>query len=75
MPMICSAEMLAAISEAPMAHQGGQEVVGGVLLVPALVAGNPLGQAEDGDGVDRQDDEIYGLHGVPPPRDCCCFGC
>jgi hypothetical protein len=44
----------------------GQEVVGRVLLLAALVAGNPLGQAEDGDGVDRQDDEIDGLHGASP---------
>ena len=62
MPTICSAEMFAAISEVPMAHQGrratGQEVVLRVLLVLALLARHPLRQYENSDRVDRQDGDV-----------------
>ena len=55
MPMICSADMLAAMSEAPIAHHGsvpaGKEIVPRVLAVPALFPRHPLGENEQRHGV------------------------
>ena len=62
MPTICSAEMFAAISDVPIAHQGkfaaGEEVVLAVLDVPRFLARNPLRERENRYGIDQYDGDI-----------------
>jgi hypothetical protein len=61
MPTICSAEMFAAISDVPMAHQGcagSEEIVLRVFLMRALFARHPLREYKNSDRVDRQNDDV-----------------
>jgi len=68
MPMICSAEMLAAIREnvgrdqrgadgPPGQRPAGQEIILGVLLVAGLFPGNPLRQ-------NQQENAVYEHNGI-----------